>query len=80
MMVRTLSMCKVNFFSLFILISVGLFITPLQADLLLYYDFDIEAGTLVLDLSGYNFHGTMEYGFPRDSTALPEYIDSRSGS
>jgi hypothetical protein len=50
--------------------------TPAFSELLLYYDFDTPSGSVVIDLSGYDFHGIMEYGFPDSSTALPEYIES----
>jgi hypothetical protein len=45
-------------------------------DLLLYYDFDTPSGNVVIDLSGKGFHGTLEYGFPDSSTAMPVYIES----
>ena len=60
----------------FIVLFLLAFTPAAFSELLLYYDFDTPAGDLVIDLSGNGFHGTLEYGFPRNSTALPEYIDS----
>ena len=63
------------------LLAVALTAALAQADLLLYYNFEeTPGGTTVIDQSTYGFDGTLEYGFPDDSTALPEYITSHDGS
>ena len=62
-------------------LAVALTAALAQADLLLYYNFEEEpGGTTVIDQSTYGFDGTMEYGFPDSSTALPEYIKRPGGS